>query len=193
MVHEVKSMIRDVGVQVSVEVPAYAIFPTCLDKSLRVDLFSISSLANQPVVGDVTIRDPHPPSVVSNPTDALMTATNNKESKYLKHCEDAGFDLQVYAFDFFGRMSDDIISLINTLNKSDDKISYSRNNEKYNWTCSTFRKYWRQRLSCCLQRSLAIKELNLVNKISKQHSCSPFLFKGKWFKRNFSVSALTAS
>jgi hypothetical protein len=187
MVHEVKNMIRDVGVQVSVEVPAYAIFPTCLDKALRVDLFSIPSSASRPIVGDVTIRDPHPPSVVLNPTDALETAREDKEHKYLKHCEDADFQLQVYAFDFFGRMSDDIISLINTLNKSENKSPRSRNDGKYNWTCSTFRKYWKQRLSCCLQRSLAIKELNLVNKTMKQQSTTPVLFNGKWLKRHFSI------
>ena len=187
MVHEIKHMIRDVGVQVSIEVPAFSIFANCTDKNLRVDLFSFSSNGNSPIVGDVTIRDPHPPSLENtNPADAFAVARSDKERKYLKYCEEAQFNLQVYAFDLYGRMSDEIFSLINTLNKSDkENSSCSRKQEKYNWTCPTFRKYWRQRLSCCLQRSLAI----LVNKTMKQHSSSSFLFRGNWFKRNFSVSA----
>ena len=153
-----------------------------------------SSSGARPIVGDVTIRDPHPPCLEdTNPADALAVAKKDKERKYLKYCKEAHFDLQVYAFDMYGRMSDDILSLLNTLNNSDkENSSYSRREEKYNWTCTTFRKYWRQRLSCCLQRSLAIKELSLVNKSMKQHSSLPFLFHGTWFKRNFQSSVLAS-
>jgi hypothetical protein len=161
LVYELKHMIHTAGFKVESEKLGVYVFPgRCIDNNLRVDLLSTSAVHAQSIVGDVTIRHPHsPPSSTVSMTDALTQAETSKINKYKALCDDSGHKFEVYAFDHYGRMSRDVQTLLNRLKKHARDFSDMMMFDSYNWAAPSFKAYWRQRISCSLQKFLGQKEL----------------------------------
>jgi len=157
VVNDMKAMINMAGLHAESEVGTQSVFPQAGERQFRADLFICGGLQDRAVVGDVTIRNRLIPSN-SRSGSVLVRAEEDKSRRYSQLCKDAGHNLNTYAFDQLGQFSPDVHSLISELGErvKDLKINW---NGRFNWSAPTFQVYWRQRLSCTLQRAVAIKEL----------------------------------
>ena len=90
--------------------------------------------------------------------------------------------METFGFEQYGRMSANIATLITRLSAlCENDLGISRYSH-YDWATRTFASYWRRRLSCQLQRSLGIAELDLVRESYSQPGSSGTLFaRGRWF------------
>jgi hypothetical protein len=191
MVGEFQKMILDANIGCQRELLAPSVFPSSgIDGPLsqkRVDLFYTVPSDNAATVGDVTIRHPCPPSAVSHaPSDRLEIADAEKTKKYGELCAVEGHRLETFGFEQYGRMSANIATLITRLSAlCDNNLGIFRYSH-YDWATRTFASYWRRRLSCQLQRSLGIAELDLVRGSYAQPGSSRTLYvRGRWFAFSF--------
>jgi hypothetical protein len=169
MVTEMKNMIRCAGLKCDTEILGVAIFPgRCTDSNLRVDLFSTTLMDARSTVGDVTIRNPFPTSSLMGTTNVIAQAEKSKNRKYKALCDEAGYKFETYAFDHYGLFSQDVKSVIKRMSK-EAKSSY----RDYTWSSPSFGTYWKQRLSCRLQKILGYKELALIKESNRAHSILP--------------------
>ncbi len=187
MVLEFKHMILDANIGCQSELQARSVFPSSDIESpsqMRVDLFYVSPSENVPTVGDVTIRHPCPPSAVAHaPSDRLEIADAEKTKKYGELCAVEGHRLETFGLEQYGRMSDNISTLITRLSaQCENGLGISRYGH-YDWATRTFASYWRRRLSCQLQRSLGIAELELVRESYIKSLGDRHL--GRWFAVSF--------
>ena len=102
---------------------------------------------------------------MSRPGRALELAIKSKHDKYGALCRDSGHDLEVYAMEHFGRMSKDLLQLIERCFNNVDNMW--KNDPRWNWTAPTRKTFWIQVISCTLQRSLGIKEAELIKAASQ--------------------------
>jgi hypothetical protein len=193
MVVEFKQMILDANTGCQSELLARSVFPSSdISQPLsqkRVDLFYVVPSDNVPTVGDVTIRHSCPPSAVAHaPMDRLEIADAEKTKKYGELCAVEGHRLETFGLEQYGRMSDNVSTLITRLSAlCENGLGISRYGH-YDWATRTFASYWRRRLSCQLQRSLGIAELDLVRESYVQRGASRSLFcRGRWFAFSFST------
>ncbi len=167
LVDDIRTMIQTAGVHAEKELPTDWVFPHAGDRQFRVDIFQSCGLQNRPIVGDVTIRHPCAPSN-SRSANVLEKAEKDKKRRYEELCNVAGHTLHTYAFEQYGHASKDMGDLIHSLDKRVTEQDIDWTWKDFNWAAPSFGTYWRQRLSCCLQRSLAIKELSAIHRARRQ-------------------------
>ena len=152
IVADLSKMVNSAGGRCQREVPATVVFPqVSADCDYRVDLF-MEEVDGAATVGDVTIR--HQASYQGDPHSA---AHSSKQSKYGELCRQEGYSLDTLSLTYHGSLSASLASLIQNMGKLRERGGPPF--QAANWSASTFTSFWKQKISCSLQRGLAMKEL----------------------------------
>jgi len=152
--------------------------------------FRKSSIETTPVVGDVTIRSPYSTTQRCPSADALKKAETDKCRKYKNLCNQMSYGFEVYAMDHFGKLSKDVHELLKKVQFADGTLCAINRFDKVDWTTANCKVYWRRRLSCTLQRNLAIKELWTAQQMLKLYGNQyATFFGGNWHRSNWDQSS----
>ena len=172
LLRTVYDMTTAAGIPTQMEVMGKNELSGCQDEK-RLDLVFHGHYGRPNTVGDVTIWHPMSKSMVdkvlksstgntlwSKPGKALEEAEKCKKDKYGALCQNSGYKLEVYAVEHYGRVSKDLLELVQRCfeNMEDEW----RHDPRWNWSVMSRRQYWLAAISCNLQRSLGLKESKLL-------------------------------
>ena len=150
--------------------------------NLRLDLVYRLPLDQRLSVGDVTVRHPYSPTGLI--TDVLEKAAREKTKKYGSACEQQGVKLEVLAVDQYGRFNKALSNLVFAMAQNHQlQENLEDNIPGINWAAPSINEHLTQRISCCLQRNLGIKELQLLcaGHVDSLAGGIPPSLKGKWY------------
>jgi hypothetical protein len=163
-------IIRSTGKSVDREVMGRNLFSACNDDK-RLDLVIYSDTSLPPIVGDVTVVHPGLAQLVSyakshgaSAGKAIEIAIKRKQDKYGALCQDAHMPLHVYALEHFGRMSPQLISQLKKCGGAEAHAESWSSDVRRSWATPDRFSFYKQLISCCLQRALGLKELNTIKR-----------------------------
>jgi hypothetical protein len=178
MVHLTADIIRSTGFIVQQEVPLQNIGPLrSLDTSGegRMDLV-VTSSDSQITLADVTITHPSPSNqqISDNMTSPLFfarAAEDRKIRKYGRAARENGHRFIPLAIETYGALGKEMDKKLKSLAT---KYTRSISNQYTDITArSTLMRYWRARISCCLQRANAKLIISKSNRIKANSRSAP--------------------
>jgi hypothetical protein len=171
MVHTIASILRSVQLAVQHEVPFEDLGPLSAlngSGSGRMDLV-VTSSDLQTLLADVTITHPSPSGTISQTMQTPLYFAKYQESRKIRRYGDIarqmGHTFAPLALETYGATGPALNRYLRSLANRHQHL-VSRNSEEDSLEKSTLIRYWRTKISCCLQRANAKLLIGKSNRIA---------------------------